>query len=300
MCSAERMVPRWRRFYEDLFDIEKRPGAGVTLWTNAVERQLERVRGANYRHRLHFSPKEDEKREDSSAEYELHADVYFLALAIRRLLLFHDAMARQIKDPRLDAAKRTFTAAAPEAKLFRDFYEHLDAYLLDDPKKHVKKIPGRAAPVLLSRWDSDNVTVAFGPLRMDVTLAAVAMVELGKASEAVWNEHLERIKAERPTERPPAEDGIPRMLEITMGVSAIIGGEDEPASGPRRHPARNPYARGDSPGDHGDGSQAAVVGEYRSVSKTVPRRGALSSVPVDDAASRAGAQRTPACRPGSR
>ena len=35
--------------------------------------------------------------------------------------------------------------------------------------------------------DSDNVTVAFGPLRMDVTLAAVAMVELGKASEAVWN-----------------------------------------------------------------------------------------------------------------
>jgi hypothetical protein len=212
--------------YEDLFDIEKRPGAGVALWTKAVELQLQRVREVNYRHRLHHSPNEDEKREDPTAEYQLHADVYFLALAVRRVLLFHDAMAKQIRDPRLDAAKHAFTSAAPNAKLFRDFYEHLDKYLLDDPKKH-RKLPGRAAPVLLSRWDSDNVTVAFGPLRLDITLAAVAAVKLGKASEAVWNEHLDGIKAQAHKQPPPADDGTPRIFEITLGLSTIIGGSDE-------------------------------------------------------------------------
>jgi hypothetical protein len=50
--------------YEHLFDIEKRPGAGVGL---AVEMQLERVREANYRHRLHHSPNEQKKQEDPDA-----------------------------------------------------------------------------------------------------------------------------------------------------------------------------------------------------------------------------------------
>ncbi|MFZ1925225.1 MAG: hypothetical protein WAU42_03680, partial [Solirubrobacteraceae bacterium] len=71
--------------FEDLFDIEKRPGAGVGLWTRAVELQLERVREANYLHRLHNSPSETERQDNPDAERWLHADVYFLALAIRRV-----------------------------------------------------------------------------------------------------------------------------------------------------------------------------------------------------------------------
>jgi hypothetical protein len=213
--------------YEDLFDIEKRPGAGVSLWTQAVELQLQRVREVNYRHRLHHTPNEDQKREDPDAERQLHADVYFLALAVRRVLLFHDALGKQVGDPRLREARDKFDAVAPDARLFRNFYEHLDQYLLDDPGKHVK-IPGRAAPVLHSRWDSDNVVVAFGPLQMDVTLAAAAAIKLGKASEAVWNEHLDRIKREQPREDPPpTDDGIPRKMEVTLGVSTIIEGDDQ-------------------------------------------------------------------------
>jgi hypothetical protein len=215
------------RAYEDLFDVEKRPGAGVTLWTKAVETQLERVRDANYRHRLNNSPNEAEKREDPDAERQLHADVYFLALAVRRVLLFHDAFAKQVEDERLGQARVRFDAQAPDAKQLRDFYEHLDEYLLDSPAKHVK-IPGRSAPVLLSRWDCDNVVVRFGPLKVDVTLAAVAAIELGKASEAVWSEHIELVKGANPSPEPPSsDDGIPRMLELTMGASTIIGGEDE-------------------------------------------------------------------------
>ena len=38
--------------FVDLFDIEKRPGAGLELWTFALEMQLQRVRDANFRHRL--------------------------------------------------------------------------------------------------------------------------------------------------------------------------------------------------------------------------------------------------------
>jgi hypothetical protein len=214
--------------YENLFDIEKRPGTGLELWTKAVELQLERVREVNYRHRLHHSPNEAEKCEDPGAEHQLHADVYFLALAIRRIVLFHDAFYRQVQDPRLARARTAFDEAAPDAKTLRDFYEHLDEYLLDSKRKHIK-IDGRASPVLHSRWDCDNVVVAFGHLEVDVTLAAVAAIALGRASSELWDEHLEKVKAKSPDKSPPStDDGIPRTLELTFGRSSIIGDEDDP------------------------------------------------------------------------
>ncbi len=212
--------------YEDLFDIEKRPGAGVGLWRWALELQLERVREANYSHRLHNSPNEQEQQDDPDAERRLHADVYFLALAIRRVLLFHDLLSKRVDDSRLQQARARFDTAA-KVKELRDFYEHLDEYLLDSPKKHVK-FPGRAAPVLYCRWDCDNVVVSFGENEIDITLAAVAAIELGRESEALWDEHLEWIKRENPSpDPPPTNDGIARVLAVTMGLSTVIGGEDE-------------------------------------------------------------------------
>jgi len=210
--------------YQDLFDIEKRPGAGVALWTKAVERQLTRVREVNLRHRLHHSQNIAERRPDPNAEHELHADVYFLALAIRRVLLFHDALARLIEDSRLDEARREFEEATPDAKGLRDFYEHLDEYLLDDSRKH-RDIPGRAAPVLHSRWDCDNVVVALGDLRVDVTLSAVEAIKLGEATASVWNEHLDRNRT-APT-APLPDDDPSRIVTVTLGVSTVIGGDDE-------------------------------------------------------------------------
>jgi len=216
-----------RTEFEDLYDIEKRPGAGVSLWRSAVELQLERVREANYRHRLHSSPNENEKIEAPEAEGQLHADVYFLALAIRRLLRFQEAFAAQVDDPRLRAARARFDAAAPEVKQLRDLLEHLDEYLLDLPSKYVK-VAGRTAPVLHLRWDSDNVVISIGELWVDITGAGVAAVELGRKSEALWDEHLDRVKREAPSKPLPADDGIERRLEVTLGVSTVIGGEDEP------------------------------------------------------------------------
>lgn len=212
--------------YEDLFDIEKRPGAGLGLWTKAVKRQLDRVRAANYRHRLHHTPNEEEKQEDPDAEPTLQAEVYFLCLGIRRILLFHDLFEKKTSDPRLTEARAEFEAAAPNAKRFRDFFEHLGEYLLDTPSKHVK-FPGRAAPRLQSYWDCDNVLVVMGPHDMDVTLAAVAAIELGEASGAVWDEHMKRSRAEQST-LPPPDDGVPRVIELTFGRSAIIGTPESP------------------------------------------------------------------------
>jgi len=212
--------------FEDLYDVEKRPGAGVELWTAAVKLQLERVSDANLRHRRHHLPDPDEQRDDPDAEQQLHADVYFLCLAVRRVLLFHELLARTVSDARLAKARKRFDSLASDAKRFRDFYEHLDEYLMDSESKHVK-IPGRAAPVLHSRWDRGNVVVSFGGMRFDVTAAALAAVELGEASRAVWTEHLEALKASRPREPDPPDDGVPRMLYTTFGVSAKIGGDDE-------------------------------------------------------------------------
>jgi hypothetical protein len=212
--------------YEDLFDIEKRPGAGAALWRRAIELQLDRVREANYSHRLHHSPDKQQQKDDPDAVQRLHRDVYFLALAIRRVLLFNDLLAKHVADPRLAQAHAKFETAA-HAKELRDFYEHLDEYLLDSPKKHIK-FPGRAAPVLHCRWDCDNVVVSFGERELDITLAAVAAIEVGRESEAIWDEHLERIKRENPSPiPPPTDDGIERMLAVTMGISTVIGGEDE-------------------------------------------------------------------------
>jgi hypothetical protein len=207
--------------YEDLFDIEKRPGAGARLWTRAVELQLDRVQDANYRHRLNVSTNEAEQVEDKGAETRLHVDVYFLTLAIRRVLLFHDLLATRVSDGRLADARAVFDAVAPDAKTFRDFYEHLDAYLLDHPSKHVK-LTGRTSPVLVSVWEADNVVIAFGDRRLDVTAAGHAAVTLGKATEAVWSDHVDREKAKQPKHETPTDDGVRRMMELRFGVSAVV------------------------------------------------------------------------------
>ena len=141
--------------------------------------------------------------------------------------MFHDVFAKRVQDSRLQQARAKFDASAPTAKELRDFYEHLDEYLLDSPRKHVD-FEGRAAPMLRLRWDCDNVVVSFGKREIDITLAAVAALELGHESEALWDEHLERIKREKPSSGPPpTDDGIERVLAVTMGVSTTIGGEDE-------------------------------------------------------------------------
>src|SRR5689334_14328345 len=96
--------------YEDLFDIEIRPGAGVQLWGKAVEDQIQRVVTAGNRHRQNHAPDgaripEGERLDpDPEAERRLHTEVYFLALAIRRVLLFHEAISEQISDTRLAQA----------------------------------------------------------------------------------------------------------------------------------------------------------------------------------------------------
>lgn len=189
--------------------------------------QLQRVIEASDRHRFHHSPNEQERREDPDAEARLHADVYFLALAIRRVLLFHDLLSRHVTDERLARARDKFHKAAPKAKELRDLYEHLDEYLLDSPRKHIK-LPGRAAPVLLCRWDCSNVVVRFGAREIDVTLAAHAAIELGRISATVWDENLEQAKSRNSTsDPPPTDDGIDRMLTAKLGISTIIGGRDE-------------------------------------------------------------------------
>lgn len=216
--------------YQDLFDIEQRPGAGLRLWTSLIHRQLERVHSANYRHRLHHSPVESERQEHPGAEDELHGDVYFLVLAIRRVLLFAEALARQVNSEELATALRDFQRAAPGAREARNLYEHIDEYLLDRPQKHMKNIPGRVSPVLICCWDADNVVIAYGPERFDTSLAALAAVELGRIALAVWEVELERVKSlEKEEQLPDAEDGVPRALQVEMGTSTVIeGGEAGP------------------------------------------------------------------------
>ena len=172
--------------YQDLFDIEQRPGAGLGLWTAQLSRQLDRVRDANLRFRLHSSPVESERRHDEDAEEELHGEVYFLVLAIRRVLRFADALAEKVESKALDCALQRFEREAPSARRARNLFEHIDEYLLDRPRKHMQEFDGRVFPVLICRWDADNVVVAYGQERFDATLAAEAAMELGRSALTVW------------------------------------------------------------------------------------------------------------------
>ena len=221
--------------YDDLFDIEQRPGGGIRLWTVQLRRQLERVRDANYRYRLSQTPDDDARQEDPGVEDELHGEVYFLVLTVRRVLLFVEALERQVDDPRLSEALEFFHREAPGVSQVRNLFEHVDEYLLDRPGKHMKQIEGRISPVLICRWDADNVVVAYGPGRFDVTLAADAGIRLGETALAVWEAELDRAKAEADDEPvPDTDDGIPRAIQIEIGAYTIIersGGGPEVNSG---------------------------------------------------------------------
>src|SRR3954465_2864215 len=180
--------------YADLFDIENRPGAGVRLWGRAVDDQLTRVIEASDRHRLGHAPDRPGVSKDPDAERRLHSDTYFLALAVRRVLRFADAIAKQVRDERLDRARDEFLAAAPQLKDMRDIFEHLDEYLLGEGKAQREgRIAGRVAPILELRWDCANVVVRFGSEALDLTLAAQAAVRLASQAAAVWESHLDAM-----------------------------------------------------------------------------------------------------------
>jgi hypothetical protein len=214
--------------YINLYDIEKRPGAGVELWGKAVALQYDRVVDANYRHRRSSEPGTAQEDKDPAAESQLHADVYFLALAIRRVLLFHKAVADLVRDDRLSNARSRFLARAGYAKDFRDYFEHLDEYLLGSGhQQRDGKVVGRVAPVLHLRWEADNVVVRFGERSMDVTVAAQAAIKLADETAGVWYEHMVATRPSIP-EPPEADDGVERRLELTFGVSTWIGADEEP------------------------------------------------------------------------
>jgi hypothetical protein len=211
--------------FEDLFTIEQSAGAGLELWGGAVERQLERAKEVNYRHRLHNSPRESERREDPGAFGELQSEVYFLCLAIRRVALFCDVLEEQVADPELHKARERFKQRAGDSVVLRNILEHLDEYLLDRPGKHMKSFEGRVSPILISMWEYDNVVVAIGEGRIDVTIAALEAIDLAKVGHAVWEQHIDLHRTE--TEIPANDDGVVRMFEVTSSVAAVIEGENE-------------------------------------------------------------------------
>ncbi len=211
--------------FEDLFTIEQSAGAGLKLWGDAVERQLERVREVNYRHRLHHTPNESQHREDSGAFDELQSEVYFLSLAIRRVVLFCDALEEQVSDPDLRRARDRFWQRAGNSVALRNIFEHLDEYLLDRPSKHIKAFEGRVSPVLISMWESDDVFVAIGEGRINVTAAAQQAIVLAKTGYAVWERHIDLHRGE--ADIPADDDGVVRMIEVRSSVAAVIEGKDE-------------------------------------------------------------------------
>jgi hypothetical protein len=211
--------------FEDLFTIEQSAGAGLKLWGGAVERQLGRVREVNYRHRLHHTPNESQHREDPDAFSELQSEVYFLSLAIKRVVLFCEALEEQVSDPELHRARDGFRRRAGDSVLLRNILEHLDEYLLDRPGKHLKAFEGRVSPILISMWEYDNVSVAIGEEQIDITAAAQEAIVLAKAGLAVWERHIDlhHNKAGIPTD----DNGVVRMIELRSSVAAVIEGEDE-------------------------------------------------------------------------
>jgi hypothetical protein len=211
--------------FEDLFTIEQSAGAGLKLWGGAVERQLERVREVNYRHRLHHTPNESQRREDPGALGELQSEVYFLSLAIKRVVLFCDTLEEQVSDPELHRARDRFRQRAGDSVVLRNILEHLDEYLLDRPGKHIKAFEGRVSPVLVSMWEYDNVFIAIGEGRIDITAAAQEAIALAKAGLAVWERHIDLHRSEAGI--PAGDDGVVRMIELRSSVAAVIEGEDE-------------------------------------------------------------------------
>lgn len=205
--------------FDTLYDLEKRAGAGVGLWGQAVSQQAERLAEANRRHQGASSAGGAAGR--SEWEQQLHIDAYFLVLAVRRVLLFHDALARHVEDNRLADARHRFISIAGNAERLRHFYEHIDEYLLDSDEK-VQKFNGPSAPVIHLVRGRPDLVVSFGKRSLNVTRAAAAAVRLAETTQTVWSEAMER---ERPIVERPSGDGL-HLIHADFGVTTLI--DDRP------------------------------------------------------------------------
>jgi hypothetical protein len=116
----------------------------------------------------------------------------------------YDASSSSTRPSRNRSATRaspkhaSFVAAAPEAKDFRDFFEHLDEYLLGSGRAQREgRIAGRISPILRLRWGHANVVVDFGGATLDVTAAGAAAVKLAEATGEVWEQCLDKARENR-------------------------------------------------------------------------------------------------------
>lgn len=215
--------------YNDLFDLENRPSAGVRHWGRAVEIQLQRVRDAGraaVEHQTHRGSSAGTAEDDDNVPpiaTLLHLDVNYLVLAIRNVVRFHVALKKKVNDPRLNRAWEAFRLAVPEAIAFRDFYEHLDAYVLASEGRHNKTIIDRSSPTLLRATYDDSLVILFADRAFDVMAAGNAARELAGQTVSVWEEALDAAKA--PYEQPPPDDGIERRLNVSFSVSEIVRDE---------------------------------------------------------------------------
>lgn len=180
-----------------LMDLGVKASAGMVHWGTAVRLQLERAREArdqdrdNMRHtnvEMQRTPVGEQMPPEPfpEAHRRLHIDTYFLVLAIRNVLRFHDAIQKQLNDAELRRARADFDRRAPNAKDFRDLYEHLDAYISGKGRQ----APGyAAAPVLALSWTEDTLHVRFvGHPDLDVIEAGEAAIELAQITARAWFE----------------------------------------------------------------------------------------------------------------
>jgi hypothetical protein len=95
--------------------------------------------------RLHSS-----EAEDDQFVMRWWVDLQFLVVALRR---FRRAVTIAItdRDSDLKAALGSFDAALPSLETMRNIGEHLDAYAIDDPKRHDEAIDRRQLEV--GDWD---------------------------------------------------------------------------------------------------------------------------------------------------
>lgn len=169
-------------------------GGGVApeFWSAAVAAQWRRVEEIRDEVLARYGSGEGMVRDMPEEGKRLRYDSYFLVMAVRQLLRVEEAYRRLTGDARLTKARSAFDATIPDAKLFRDILEHLDAYMQG---KGDLQGEGRirSHPVLepvITRSPPRRVALRFDGHQLDLGNAARAALDLAPVIAQVWTERV--------------------------------------------------------------------------------------------------------------
>lgn len=134
-----------------------------------------------------------EMREHWSWLGRMRMDTHLLLVGVGALLKLARRFAKLTGDARVDKAERAFFSVAPQAKHFRDVFEHADDYVLGEGRlQQDGTLPVDEQQIgveLTGPEPDDEIEIVLDSWRLPLKALAAAAIQLAPELDAVWRDH---------------------------------------------------------------------------------------------------------------